>query len=433
LPDAPPPPDSDVDASDFGPVTLTVLQDDTPQVGIKVVFQNADNSVVSETTTGTDGKATEMMRPGGFVTAIDPFPNTPQGIPETDLRTFAGVKPGDQLRLSQDFGGGNTIDVTVLLPIAANASEYRVSTNCQLDFSIFPGGGSGSGAPEATMQLSGCGATTNLLVTALDGNGNVLSSIYKQSVALTNNGTIDLTEDTFTAAPDVTFTYTNVPTSSSFVQINPIRATALGTIYFGFVAANVDAGMATLTTKIPTVTNATAVTLSTINTGSTRQSIVEWGPPASTYALDYGGFVLPDFAGEPTLDIANHKVAWTNDGGGAQPDLVQVRGFLRRQAPTAQLWRWEIVAPGTSQAVLPVLPGAQSTFNPVDGDSSDFDATMMKVPGGYDAVRASILADGGFESVAGLGATGKAQQAQFSQQKFSAKPSTKLLRGIRRR
>lgn len=434
LPDAPPPPDSNVDASDFGPVSLTILQDETPQVGITVLFQNADSSVVSETTTGSDGKASAMMRAGGFVTAVDPFPNTPTGVQETDVRTFAGVKPGDQLRLTQDFGGGNTtVNVTVLLPVDVNASMYYVSTNCQLDFPVFTGGGSGSGAPQASMQLSGCGATTNLLVTALDGNNNVLSSIYKQSVALADNATIDLTQDTFTAAPDVTFSYTNMPANATFVNINPIRATALGTIYFGFVGTGVTAGAATLTTKIPSIANATGVTLSSTNTGSTFHMIGEWGPPASTYSLDYGASVLPDFSGEPTLDIANHKIAWTNDGGGAQPDFVKVNGFLRREGQSFQAWRWEIVAPGTNQAVLPVLPAAQAAFNPVEGDTSNFNATMMKVPGGYDAVRAGILADGGFESVTGIGATGKAQQAEYSQQKGIAKPSTKLLRGIRKR
>jgi hypothetical protein len=433
LPDAPPPPDSNVDASDFGPVTLTVLQDDTPQVGITVVFQNADNTLVAETTTGTDGKATAMMRTGGFVTAFNPFV-TPQGVQETDLRTFAGVKPGDQLQLTADFGGsGTSIDVTVLLPVATGASEYRVSTNCQLDYSIPAGGGSGSGAPQATMQLSGCGATSNLLVTALGGNANVISSIYKPSVALANNGTIDLTQDTYVAAPDVTFSYTNMPAGAGFVQANPIRATALGTIFFGFVGAGVNGGAATFTTKVPTIPNALAVTLSSTNTGSTYHLIGEWGPPASTYSLDYGASALPDFAGEPTLDITGHKIAWTNDGGGAQPDLVKVRGFIRRQGQTSQFWRWELAAPGTNQAVLPVLPAAQASFNPVEGDTSNFDATMMKVPGGYDAVRATILADGGIQDITGIGVTGKAQQAEFSQQKGIVKPSTKLLRGIRRR
>src|SRR5688572_23960688 len=80
LPDAPPPPDTpDVDAATSGPVSLTILEGVMPRVGIRVVFQNADSSLVSDTTTGTDGKATAIMEPGGYVTAFDAFPGGSPG------------------------------------------------------------------------------------------------------------------------------------------------------------------------------------------------------------------------------------------------------------------------------------------------------------------------------------------------------------------
>jgi hypothetical protein len=409
LPDAPPPPDADVDASTFGPVSLTILEGTTPQVGVLVIFQNADSTVVSETTTGTDGKASAMMMPGGYVTAIDPFPNRPQGVATSDLRTFAGVKPGDQLRLFESPIASTSITVNVVLPIENNSTEYRVSTNCSL-YNAISTGGSG-GQPMGSLQLFGCGPTSNLLVEALDANLAPVSSIYKQNVALTDNGTIDLTADTYTAIPDVTFTYTNVPAGQSSIFVNGVRVTSLGKIYELNGTATVDAGNASFTTKVPTISNATAVTATTfVGNIFTQHLVTEWGPAGSSYALDATGLLLPNFESAPALDIPTHSVTWTAGGGTSQSDFVLVTAFLNRSTPL-QSWRWTIAAPGGTQAALPVLP-ASSTFNPIAGDFAGLDVRTGKVPGGYDAVRANVLAVPALQEIA-IGASGKASFTFF--------------------
>lgn len=431
LPDAPPPPDADVDASTFGPVSLTILQGTTPQVGVKVVFQNANNSLVTETTTGTDGKASAMMAPGGFVTAFDPFP-VPQGISGSELRTYSGVKPGDELRLYQPDFGTPSIDVTFLVPVAPNAGSYRISTNCHVGYEIFTGGSGGT--PSATIQLSGCGATTNLLVEAIS-NGQSVGAIYKPSVALANNGTVDLTQDTYAATPAATFSYTNVPASAESVQVDIQRATSLGAIYYQGGSAAVAGSTAALTTNVPTIANASSITTSSFIGNSTYHSITDWGAPATSYSLDVGAAMLPDFASPPNLDVPNHRITWSNNGGGVQPDFVSVTARLVREAPL-QRWNWEIAAAGTNEVVFPVLPAAQSQFNPIDGDDGNISARTGKFPGGYDAIRASILSDGGFELLP-LSASGRAQASSYqSLQKGLAPPSasrTGVLRGLRRR
>lgn len=444
LPDAPPPPDADVDASNFGPVTLTVLFGDTPQANVPVYFQNADSSLVSETTTDADGKARAEMAPGGFVTAINPLP-IPQGGGQTDIRTFAGVKPGDQLRLFASAGSSaQTVNVTFLLPTAAGAADYRLSTNCLFDFPVGGGGGSGSGSGpgQATLQLSGCGGTSNLLIETRDFNGNPLSFIYKPSVALANNGTVDLTADTYTAMPDVTFSYSNLPVTAGNVNIFTLRATAAGQIYSQFANAPADSGTASVTTKIPTIPNAVAITISSFDGESTGHSIADWGAPAANNAVDVGAAVLPNFASEPTLDVPNHKISWTNTGGGVQPDFVVVDGFLRRTQPSSQSWRWSVAAPAANQAVLPVLPAAHAALNPVDGDFANFEAELSKVPGGYDAVRANILSDDGFSPYTPPGPSGRAQNAYYqpggkgiTRPMFETqrKAQTGVLRGLRKR
>lgn len=420
LADAPPP---EVDASPFGPVTLTILQGTDPRTGVRVIFQNADSTTVLETTTGTDGKAGAMMLPGGYVTAIDPFPNQGQGVATADLRTFAGVKPGDQLRLfEQPLIQPTAINLNVALPIENTAASYRVSTNC---FFGHPIDTSGSGP----LQLSGCGPTSNLLVEAVDNANNSFKSFYKQSVPLVDNGTLDLTGETFAAIPDVTFTYTNVPAALTSVFVNGVRATSLGTIYELNGNANVEAGTATLTTKVPEISNATAVTASSFGSsgvGFTQHMISEWGPASATYTLDTSGMFLPEFDSIATLDHAAHSVKWTSSGGSVQPDFVFVRAFLGRESPL-QSWRWTIVAPAGAQAVLPVLPDS-STYNPIAGDFGSFDVRTGKVPGGYDAVRENILATSGLQGLT-EGATGKASFT-FLVEASGIKPP---LRGFTRR
>ena len=219
LPDAPPP---EVDASPFGSVSLSVVEGTTPRAGVRVLFQNADSSVVLDTTTGTDGKASAAMAPGGYVTAIDPFGvEQPKGLPvSADLRTFAGVKPGDQLRLVQAAQTTATINVNIVLPISNSAMEYRVWTNCNPNHSI-PSQGSGS-QPQGVMELTGCGPTTNLLVQAIDFNFGIAGVFYKDSVALADNATLDFSTETYVTPPSVEIS----PTSALFRSRSAIIALA---------------------------------------------------------------------------------------------------------------------------------------------------------------------------------------------------------------
>jgi hypothetical protein len=62
-----------IDAPMNQPVTLTVTSDGAPQVGVKVYFQGADSSVISNAMTDASGVASALMPGGGFVTAVDPY------------------------------------------------------------------------------------------------------------------------------------------------------------------------------------------------------------------------------------------------------------------------------------------------------------------------------------------------------------------------
>ncbi|MBP9085652.1 MAG: hypothetical protein KBG15_06010, partial [Kofleriaceae bacterium] len=92
--DAPPA----IDANQVGVVKVTVERAGGPAASVPVAFQNADNSVVATSPTSTDatGVASATMNPGGSVTVVLPALTGPSARP-TEVFTFIGVKPGDEL------------------------------------------------------------------------------------------------------------------------------------------------------------------------------------------------------------------------------------------------------------------------------------------------------------------------------------------------
>lgn len=400
--DAPPMVDADIDASPYGPVSISIFEGLVPRVGVRVVFQAADSSVVLDTSTGTDGKASAMMLPGGYVTAIDPYPNQNGASTTGDVRTFAGVKPGDQLKLFERPLAQTAITMNIVVPTDANASGYWVSTNCQFDYPITAG--------TSQIQLAGCGATTNVLVYTTDDTVVKQKQIYRQSAALADGGTIDVSAETYTAIPDVMFSYTNVPAGYGSASVSASRITALGAIFEGRTTVALDQGAGNSTMKVPAIGGATTANTATafLGSGFTQQLVSEWGAPGASYSLDATGMFLPEFSGAAMLDIPNHAIKWTMSGGAAQPDFVHVRALLHRPSPVIA-WNWEIVAPAGSQAVFPVLPD-QHMYNLKTDDFGSFDVRTGKVPGGYDAVRAAVLSFETFQDLA-VGASGKASFA----------------------
>src|SRR5438477_559922 len=73
LPDAPPPPDGEIDAAmadasiDAAPLTvkLTITRNGAPALQVQVYFQNADNSLVKSVKTDNNGEAEAVMDAGG--------------------------------------------------------------------------------------------------------------------------------------------------------------------------------------------------------------------------------------------------------------------------------------------------------------------------------------------------------------------------------
>jgi len=385
-------PDASIDAATSGPVSLLLMMDGAPRAGIDVFFQDASSGLVATVATGADGIARATMEPGGFVTVVDPFFRTKAfgGQASGDVRTFAGVKPGDQLRIDGGFVPKTGISVNITLPVDTNANMYDLYTSCSGKYTVSGSGGSGSD-PSTGIYMEDCGGFVDVLVQTTDFNAMPLGWFYHPNVAVSDGANIVLT-DTYnleSAMPsNVTMTFSNVPAPYTGLAFTNVTGSMRGPILELLYATNVTAGAGTQVVSRPPVTNAFSVTAThptpTNNIGS--QFVIDWGL-ASTVAFDLSGALLPLYSTVPEYTAANHSIAWTA-GTGAAPDLVITKVYAQRDTMS---WRWRVVAPYAQAVVLPVLPTALAAYNILATDSATVDElTTAKVPGGYDAVRARL-------------------------------------------
>ena len=412
LADAPPAPDGSPDGSPDGPVTgpvsLTVTSLGTGVMGVPVYFQNADSSLVAMMMTDATGTATATMGAGGYVTAINPLPPLPTFLLGNgdDLRTFAGVKPGDHLRLEQT-AAPTALFFTVTVPVDANATEYKLYTSCS-DGSIQDIFGSGSGfTPTFDVFVYGC-TQVDLAVVTFDINAAPSQAFFHADVAVADGATVALT-DAYVAPTTYTINYSDVPTGATSMVIDHLLASPRGGMVRTQGTTGVAASAASFTTVQPPVTGAVAVIRTTlVPAGIGTHLALDWGPQVNPTPLSLAAATLPDYSTMPALDIAGHGVTWTSAAGTSQPDFAIANLEIDRVS-TKGFWFWTIVAPYTGTAItLPVLPAPDAEHNPVTDDTAVFrDLITAKVPGGYDAVRNTVLTFNGPEGVV-AGASGHA-------------------------
>ncbi|HUS32382.1 MAG TPA: hypothetical protein VMZ53_27970 [Kofleriaceae bacterium] len=389
------------------PVTLTIMRAGLPQVGIVVHFQNADSTLVATAMTDATGTASQIMNAGGYVTAIDPFA-TASGQVQYPVRTFAGVKPGDHLRLVADDGTAFVMTATLPLETDPAINHYYVHSSCGDSYL----GSAGSGnTPSGNAYFYDCGATTDFLVTAEDGNFNVLSSFFVAGQAVSSGGTLDFSTKTFTAPTARTYTFSNVPNGASVTVRDHLASTKGELIEVG---GDVSGDPATGTLNVPAFANAVSIVEGQVYDSLTIHSSVDWGPVTSTFSVaDYSARMLVGFESTPAFDATTHKITWTATSGVA-PDFTYARGRVYRQAFGREI-DWQLVAPYTAGTVTyPVVPAGTTDINFTASDSVSLEVGHVKLPpGGYDAVRANVfVADGPIGLV--TTATGTAQLALSS-------------------
>lgn len=395
-------PDSSVDAAVL-PVTLTATYNGQPVAGVHVYFQNADSSVVLATTTDASGAASAVMQPGGYVTAINPY--GAQG--QDDLETFAGVKPGDHLLLQRALVPESSITVNVQAPSdgALNHTVYSPCNNAGASLSLPAVRSVAAAVPQGQITLSNCGSATDFLVLSND-TGIPTAYLYAANVAVADQGTADLTTGTYAPVTTRTLTYSNLPSAQS-LSIEDDVLDPLGIIYIAGTETPADQPSATV--QIPEFPGESDLLQTTFNNQTFSQQVLfDWGHLGSAFSTDVGARALQSFTGSPTFDAATHAGTIPLDtAAGGAGDFSLFFMAVTRPAPQHD-WQWTIAAPFGATVALPTLPTDVFDYNVGSGDTAAINGWVNgKVPGGYDAVRAFLLATTGPQSLA-VGSAGAA-------------------------
>lgn len=358
-----------------------------PIEDVRVYFQDADSTVVSSQLTNAFGEASVVMDPGGFVTAVR---SVGGGSDEYALTTWSGVQPGDQLRLA---GENDLAEVTfdVTIPTETDALGYRLSTPCGSADLSAPGG-----MPATTTEsvsFTGCPANVDIIVTAEGADGVTLKFFRSENVAIADATPLTLTgtyEDLTPATLDFTNANFEMGAERWLLDGNQV-------VYRADAEIVESPPTASATALHPGTTGFSMATQSVVSTDEGVQIIVEWGPLATTYALDVGAALVRGFATAPGLDAATRTVSWTAGVMGNAPEVSAVDVVLERAA-SSTTWTWSMVAPAGTAMEFPSLPSDIFDFNPVATDTvSSVSAANIIVPGGYDGLRERFYGLSGFE------------------------------------
>ena len=381
-----------IDAPDTpSPVTLTITYNGIPQAGVTVHYQNADSTLVATEQTDSAGVASHVIAAGGYVTAVDPYEGA-NGLPTSTLRTFAGVKPGDHLKLSSGYVASH-IFMTVTLPVQGDTQTTRYSVNspCSPFPKEFTSSGSGF-QPSGLMPFARTCPTTDIVAVAYDANGAVTGYFSVVGQTITADGTLDYSAKSYAQPTNKTYTFTNKPGTLTSIGVEQHIGNTNGE--FALVSSTATGSPdATTTMGIPTVANALGIVQTSGRALSSFHTLLDWGTlNTNAFTTDVGARKLVDISGA-TFDIASHSVGWT-EGTGVAPDLTYVSIFGTRTTSTTTFGiDWILVGPHIAGSVVfPVLPVGAVDYNLDSDDSVDLsDLSMVKVPGGYDAIRANAF------------------------------------------
>ncbi len=409
-PDAPPA---------IAPVTVTIQTTGAAPAGIRVYFQNADSSVVAAGPLDQNNSAKAVMAAGGYVTVVEPG----RSATAHSLSTWAGVQPGDHLILDRR---SVATSVTFTVPLDPNnqPANYQLYTTCG-NTTLPPPAVAAAVPISIPISLRNCGPNADVVVASLDASNRPLAAFSIVGQALSDGGTIDYTAQAYVAPVLHTYRLDNNPDPNSPIQLVDGFVTQRG-IEFQAESLALGGSPAISRGQLPvTPVNAIGVVSIVQDVTNTERRYIEWGTTA-TYIRDWGAELLPDFAAMPALDPATHVVSWTATGGTLASDLSGVALSATRANDS---WTWQMFGAASTSMTLPTVPTDVADFNITATDTSSvLTAVSAKVPGGWDALRATV-----FQGPQPSGATG-AYSVTFAHQLAARQPAQRLAKdGVMRR
>lgn len=392
--------------SDTRPVTVVVTRGATGTENVDVYFHAADGTLVAKVPTDANGRASQVMEAGGYVTAVDPYPAltvAPHGVGNFhELVTFAAVKPGDVLLLP-DSRFRDYVNLTYSAPVSSLASaSYLGFGSKQGD------GGSFGPVPTGTVTVQAQSAM-DAMVVATNGLGSIE---FMTSLNVTPTNDTVTFAGAYTAGSASTFAITNVPAEITSGNFTHIVGTPRGLLASTNMTGTTNSGAFNLSATRPFVAGTTDVLFGAFDKQGTdfgRRVVVDWKPTSLTQSYDYATALLAPFDDFATFSVSTHAVTWS-EGTGAAGDTVVTSVSAGRTAPSTA-WEWTMIAPKSGEtSVYPVLPAEIATFNPVASDTVNVtELVTYKVPGGYDSLRPSFFA---FDQISELPVVGSGQASE---------------------
>lgn len=374
------------DAVTTGPVAVFAISNNVLVANADVIFQNADDSVVTTLKTDATGTVQANMVAGGSVTVI--LPPEPR-VPDHQVFTWIGVKPGDELITdNKPVVVPTKVPRVFNLPPGGPGALYGVETEC--------GRTSNIDNPSVTVQMNeGC-TTSNVLVTV---RGPSPRSFYVPNLTIPA-GVVDLSTRLYVRSKNVTAMLTNAPaflttaTTSASLLEGKLQMTAPDATTVTFPAPLSPTTMATV--LLPNVTGPDGLYLTNLQRSSGAvQFFVERGG-SDAYTLDLALAPLPWFLSAPAIDLAAKAAAWTESADG-NADMMFMEYRVTRAAPGVR-FRRQLVSPYTkNKARIPQLPPPGEAFNLLASDGAVSPSVQLAVfPGGFDAVRALAFTSASF-------------------------------------
>jgi len=373
--------------TDPASVAVVVQDGATPQPDVRVLFTSPDGSTVTVTTDAT-GTASASMPDGGDVTIIRTFPVAPtidqQQFPE--ILTYVGVRPGDELHAGHERDTTSDASaINVKVPSAAQGT-VKVVTPC--------GGGEGT-APNVAISTAGCPAQLALYVTDGSRSSFLARTAYE--------GSIDLSSAMLVGALTTSLSSSNLSADVTRVDAEARVVDGPYTLYSSGTK-RVDGQTASV--NLPNLQDAEELVVATIATsaGGVQQIAHRQAYAATPTIVDASAdwTTTLDAAPEATPDA----ITWTEGGTGA-PDFVIATVTVTRGGaalPSDATYTRTIIAPhGDASLAIPVLGGADATYDPTPDDKLSARVGLVQATGGYDALRAHALAVDNVVELAPLG------------------------------
>jgi hypothetical protein len=341
-------PDAD---DDRGVVEVFVGVSDPFQI-TNVYFQERDSTLALATRLDQNGRARGYLRPHGFVTVI------PQGIGGiTPIYTYVNVSPGDVLVVApgaQRFEG--RAQIRLRIPSLLGTQFYTLESPCNV-----------TDVTQATVQailvdLTGCGAQTDLLVVAHTGAGDVY--LHANDVALSDAtpATVSLLDRQYAPFEESTTSVTGISPLADRWYVE--KGVVLGSNVYHTVIDSLEVGaersvsLSSVAPLPPSITAYTRTAADEIDDPEVRglEGIVDWRPSAPQIAIDLRDHDLREQTAPARYIPEETSIRWEEGTSGIAPNVTVAR---LQWATPGTLYQWTLLGKRGDEPRLdlPVLPG----------------------------------------------------------------------------